>query len=91
MMPDKQIAALKLQFARQLYDRYLEQQGSGVLADTIDGCVFAVTANTLAGRTIVVGCSAISSSSVPESGSAGLVSLGGLLGLVAWRRFRGHA
>lgn len=26
-MPDKQIAALKLQFARQLYDKCLEQHG----------------------------------------------------------------
>ncbi len=62
--------------------------GSGVLAGTIDGCVFADTANTLAGQTIVGGCSATSSSSVPEPGSAGLASLGGLLGLLAWRKFR---
>jgi hypothetical protein len=27
MMPDKQIAALKLQFARQLYERTLERHG----------------------------------------------------------------
>src|SRR5579862_9190198 len=65
--------------------------GSGVLAGTIDGCVFADTANTLAGQTIVGGCSATSSSSVPEPGSAGLASLSGLLGLLAWRRFSVHA
>jgi hypothetical protein len=64
--------------------------GSGVLAGTIDGCVFADTANTLAGQTIVGGCSATSSSSVPEPGSAGLAGLGGLLGLLAWRTFRVH-
>ena len=60
--------------------------GSGVLAGTIDGCVFADTANTLAGETIVGGCSATGSSSVPEPGSAELASLGGLLGLLAWRK-----
>jgi hypothetical protein len=61
--------------------------GSGVLAGTINGCVFSDTANTLAGRTNVNGCSA--SSAVPEPGSAGLVlSLGGLLGILAWTRKR---
>jgi hypothetical protein len=66
--------------------------GSGVLAGTIDGCVFADTANTLAGQTIVGGCSSTSSiSGVPEPGSAGLASLGGLLGLLAWRKFRVNA
>jgi hypothetical protein len=65
--------------------------GSGVLAGTINGCVFAGTANTLAGETDVKGCS--SASSVPEPGSAGLLaSLGGLLagvlGIRAWTRKR---
>jgi hypothetical protein len=61
--------------------------GSGVLAGTINGCVFAETANTLAGETDVNGCFA-TGESVPEPGSAGLVSLGGLLGVLAWRKFR---
>ena len=61
--------------------------GSGTLAGTINGCVFARTANTLAGETNVNGCSP--SSAVPEPGSAGLLfSLGGLLGILAWVRTR---
>jgi len=63
--------------------------GSGVLAGTINGCVFAgaanstdSAANTLAGMTIVNGCS----SGTPEPGSWGLASLGGLLGIWAWRK-----
>ena len=66
--------------------------GSGVLAGTIDGCVFAKNANTLAGMTDVGGCVATTTGeggSVPEPGSAGLVSLGGLIGLLAWRMLRG--
>jgi hypothetical protein len=77
--------------------------GSGVLAGTINGCVFAETANTLAGETDVNGCfggglpgggpggggsGGSSGGSVPEPGSSGLVSLGCLLGILAWRRFR---
>jgi hypothetical protein len=65
--------------------------GSGMLAGTINGCVFADTANTLAGQTIVGGCSAASSSSVPEPESAGLAGLGGLIGLLAWRKLRVRA
>jgi hypothetical protein len=49
--------------------------GSGVLAGTINGCVLVVNANTLAGQTVVNGCSA-NSSSVPEPGSAAMLSLG---------------
>jgi hypothetical protein len=60
--------------------------GSGTLAGTINGCVLAETANTLAGATNVNGCSALAS--VPEPGSAGLVSFGCLLGILAWRKFR---
>ena len=59
--------------------------GSTVLAGTINGCVFSQTTNTLGGTTDVNGCFA---SDIPEPGSAGLVSLGGLLGLLAWRKFR---
>ena len=65
--------------------------GSGVLAGTINSCVFARNGNTLAGTTDVGGCAATSangSSSVPEPGSAGLVSLGGLIGILAWRKLR---
>jgi hypothetical protein len=68
--------------------------GSGVQPGTITGCVFAVTANTLAGRTNVNGCvgtggiPTTTTSSIPEPGSSGLMGLGCLLGIVAWRRFR---
>lgn len=54
--------------------------GSGVLAGTINGCVFTDAANTLAGITDVNGCFATGSES-PEPGSAALVGLGGLLGI----------
>jgi hypothetical protein len=62
--------------------------GSGVLAGTINGCVFSETANTLAGTTNVGGCSQ-TASAIPEPASSGLVGLGCLLGILAWRRFRG--
>jgi hypothetical protein len=63
--------------------------GSGVLAGTINGCVFAETANTLAGETDVEGCSSTTASGItPEPGSAGLMSFGLLLGILAWRKLR---
>jgi hypothetical protein len=75
--------------------------GSGTLAGTIDGCVFSETANTLAGETDVSGCvgggaggapsggpNGGPSGSVPEPGSSELMSLGCLLGVVVWRKFR---
>ena len=65
--------------------------GSGVLAGTINGCVFAENANTLAGDTNISGgclATAGTSDSVPEPGSWGLASLGLLLGLLAWRKVR---
>ncbi|MGB7760155.1 MAG: ice-binding family protein [Bryobacteraceae bacterium] len=68
--------------------------GSGVLGGTINGCVFAETANTLAGQTDVGGCAGTTAGSptggggTPEPGSAGLVSLGGLIGILAWRKLR---
>ena len=66
--------------------------GSGVLAGTINGCVFSETANTLAGQTTVNGCLGGGlpggGPGVPEPGSLGLVSLGCLLGILAWRKFR---
>jgi Ice-binding-like len=60
--------------------------GSGVLAATINGCVFAETANTLAGQTDVNGCTV--ASLTPEPGSAGLAALGCLLGALWVRRRR---
>jgi hypothetical protein len=69
--------------------------GSGVLAGTINGCVFAETANTLAGETDINGCvggglpgGGPGGGSVPEPGSSGLVSLGCLLGILACRKRR---
>ncbi|MGD0871145.1 MAG: ice-binding family protein [Bryobacteraceae bacterium] len=69
--------------------------GSGDLAGTINGCVFSETANTLAGQTNVNGCvgggvpggAPGGAGSTPEPGSSELVSLGCLLGIVAWRKF----
>ena len=58
--------------------------GTGTSTGTINGCVFSETANTLAGTTTVNGCSGVAG--VPEPGSFGLVSLGGLLGIFAWRK-----
>jgi hypothetical protein len=60
--------------------------GSGVLAGTINGCVFAETANTLAGTTNVNGC-ASSVGAVPEPGTATLLGMGLLLSMVlyGWR------
>jgi len=59
--------------------------GSGTLAGTINGCVFAETANTLAGTTNVNGCTgAASTAGAPEPASAALMSLG-CLGILAWR------
>jgi Ice-binding-like len=68
--------------------------GSGVLGGTIDGCVFARTANVLAGETDVNGCVGGGlpcggpGGGVPEPGSSELVSLGCLLGILAWRKIR---
>jgi len=69
--------------------------GVNTLAGTINGCVFAgatnstdSAANTLAGETYVNGCAA---TGTPEPGSSGLVGLGCLLGILAWRKFRGGA
>ena len=64
--------------------------GSGVTAGTINGCVFAENANTLAGTTNVGGCAANTaggpSGSTPEPGSLGLFGLGALSGVWAWRK-----
>ena len=54
--------------------------GSGVLAGTINGCVFPETANTLAAETNVVGCAATGAGgtppAVPEPGSMALLGSG---------------
>jgi hypothetical protein len=59
---------------------------------TIDGCVFAENANTLASTTDVDGCSGYTANGVPEPGSMILVSLACVLGI--WRlrslRLRRH-
>ena len=65
-----------------------------MLAGTINGCVFAKSANTLAGETDVNGCvggglpGGGPLASIPEPGSSGLVSLGCVLGILAWRKLR---
>jgi MYXO-CTERM domain-containing protein len=64
--------------------------GSGVLAGTINGCVFAESGTaTDAGETNINGCSA-SASNTPEPGSAGLAAISFLLG-IAWLRRRRSA
>jgi hypothetical protein len=62
--------------------------GSGVLAGTINGCVFAETANTLAGQTNVGGCVSSEGSTVPEPGMAGVLGIACCLGGFAVRRRR---
>ncbi len=59
--------------------------GSGVLAGTVNGCVYTETANTLAGETDVTGCGSFAAT-VPEPGTAALAGLGGVLGILAWRK-----
>ncbi|MGD0772269.1 MAG: ice-binding family protein [Candidatus Solibacter sp.] len=62
--------------------------GSGPLAGTINGCVFAETTATLGGTTDIGGCTASTFSGAPEPGSSGLVALGCLLGGLGLRKFR---
>ncbi len=59
--------------------------GSGALAGTINGCVFAENANTLAGTTDVGGCN--STGAAPEPGTLSLLSMGA--GLLMLRKLRG--
>jgi hypothetical protein len=59
--------------------------GSGVLAGTINGCVYAETANTLAGTTKINGCS---SSAAPEPQSGALMGLALIGGVLLFQKFR---
>jgi hypothetical protein len=60
--------------------------GSGVLTGTINGCVYAETANTLAGETDIQGPCAPAGGSVPEPGTATLLGMGLLLSLIVYGR-----
>jgi hypothetical protein len=60
--------------------------GSGILAGTVNGCVFAETANTLAGTTNIGGCAGSTSVVVPEPGLWGLIGMSCLLGIITLRR-----
>jgi hypothetical protein len=60
--------------------------GSGVLAGTVNGCVFAETANTLAGQTQINGCSS-NASSVPEPAYIGWLGLGALVAVGVRKSF----
>ena len=62
--------------------------GSGPLAGTINGCVFAETTATLGGTTDIGGCAASAFSGAPEPGPSGLVALGCLLGGLGLCKFR---
>ena len=71
-----------------------QQGGSGVLAGTINGCVFAVNANTLGGITDVGGCAGTTAGGgggggggggVPEPGTVALLCVG-LLTLILYGR-----
>jgi hypothetical protein len=64
--------------------------GSGVLAGTVNGCVFAETANTLAGTTDIGGCTASANVSVPEPAPWAMVSVGCLIGMLGLRRVRSN-
>jgi hypothetical protein len=62
--------------------------GTSTLAGTINGCVFAENANTLAGKTDVGGCSSASEGSVPEPGTLPLLGMGLCAGYLLLRKFR---
>jgi hypothetical protein len=60
------------------------------LTGTINGCVFAEGSDTLAGNTNIIGCSSFDLDPVgtPEPGTAGMVGLGCVAGILAWRKRR---
>ena len=63
--------------------------GSGALAGTINGCVFAGTTDNLSGAVDIAGCSfdPADPAGVPEPGTAGMVGLGCLGAiLLVWRK-----
>jgi Ice-binding-like len=60
--------------------------GSGVLAGTINGCVFSENANTLAAQTDVGGCN--SPGAAPEPGTLSLLGMGLGAGFLLLRKFR---
>jgi ice-binding like protein len=60
---------------------------SGPFSGTINGCVFSNATGTLAAATNINGCSAFGGAA-PEPGSSALVSLGCLMGILAWRKSR---
>jgi len=62
--------------------------GSDVLAGTINGCVFAENANTLAGTTDIGGCNSAGGGSVSEPGTLSLLSMGLGAGFLMLRKFR---
>jgi hypothetical protein len=62
--------------------------GPAVLAGNLNGCVFAETANTLAGQTNVGGCVSSAGASVPEPGTAAMLGMACCLGGFALRRRR---
>lgn len=66
-----------------------EPGGSGVLAGTINGCVFTNAGNTLSGETDINGCAASTAATgtTPEPGSSLLVALGCLVGGLGLRRY----
>jgi hypothetical protein len=70
-----------------LTDNFVMSHGtSGPFSGTINGCVLTTISITLSAATDVNGCSA--GESVPEPGSLGLVTLGGLLGALGLRKLR---
>jgi hypothetical protein len=65
----------------------MSHSSSGAFSGTINGCVLTTISITLGAATDVNGCS-VTLESVPEPGSLGLVTLGGLLGALGLRKLR---
>jgi hypothetical protein len=60
---------------------------SGTFSGTVDGCVFSNGTSTMQAATHISGCAGFTGIA-PEPASSGLMCLGGLLGVVAWRKTR---